>query len=150
MKTLKDKIRSLGDVGKYDEQAKAFLEATKVEIISTYVGKKKHWPNDTQPRDVYEVIIKRGDKHFSITYGDSIVNTKNNVHHYTRRKPSAYSILCCLEKYEPESDIDSFASNLGIEKPSEAIRIYEAVKKNWKEVSEMFSADELEALSEIS
>lgn len=56
----------------------------------------------------------------------------------------------CLNKYEPEDDIDSFASGLGIEKPSEAIRIYEAVKKEWKALNDLFTAEEMELLAEIN
>lgn len=133
----------------YTQQAKDFVSEMGIEIIKTFVGTKKYFPEDTQPRDVYEIIIKRGDKHFSFSYGDSIVNTESHAIQAFRKKPSDYDILSVLEKYEPEEDIDSFANSLGIEKPSEAIRIHEAVKKIWRDVSGMFCEKELEALREI-
>ena len=132
----------------YDKQANDFCAKYGVEIIKNYVGTKKHFPNDKEQRDVYEIIVKRGDKHFTMTYGDSIKNTEENYNRGKRIKPSNYDILCSLEKYGYE-DVDDFASGLGIEKPSEAIRIFEAVNKNYKDVSNMFTEDELVELSEI-
>jgi putative transposon-encoded protein len=150
MNSLKDLIITAGDNGQYEKQAKLFIEATKIEIVKTYIGTKPHFITETTARDVYNIIIKRGNKHMSFEYGDSIHNTEENRNRGTRKTPSNYDILCSLERSEPEDNIDDFAGNFGIEKPSEAVRIYNAVKKSWHEVSDMFTAEEIEALAEIN
>ena len=132
----------------YEKQGNDFCVKYGVEIIKNYVGTKRHFPNDKEPRDVYEIIVKRGDKHFTLIYGDSIKETEDNMNRLTRRKPSNYDILCCLEKY-PYADVDEFAKDLGIEKPSEAYRIFNAVNKNYTDVRNMFNEGELSDLAEI-
>jgi len=119
-----------------------------VKIIKNYVGTKKYFPSDKEIRDVYEIIITRGNKHFTFPYGDSIVNTEKNRNSQVRKYPSNYDILACLEKYEYD-DIDDFASSLGIEKPSEAIRLFEVCNKQVRDVANMFSFAELSELRDI-
>jgi len=65
-------------------------------------------------------------------------------------RPSAYSVLCSVEKYEPEKDIDAFAAEFGIEKPSEAVRIHKAVLEGYAQMRALFDNDELETLSLIA
>lgn len=132
----------------YIKQANDFCAKYGVDIIKNYVDTKKYFPEDKEARDVYEIIVKRGNNHFTMSFCDSIVNTEYNRNSSKRRYPSNYDILCSLEKYD-YNDIDDFASSLGIEKPSEAIRIYEAVNKNYKDVTNMFNEAELLELSEI-
>jgi hypothetical protein len=67
-----------------------------------------------------------------------------------RFAPSAYSVLASVEKYEPSKDIDDFASEYGIEKVSEAVRIHKAVTEQYQEMRALFDNDELEALALIS
>lgn len=65
-------------------------------------------------------------------------------------RPTEYDILACLEKYEPADDVDSFAEEFGIEKPSEAIRVYEAVKKEYAMLQALYNDEEMEELQEIA
>lgn len=64
--------------------------------------------------------------------------------------PGAYSVLCALEKYEPEADIDEFASAYGYTKPSEALRVHKAVREAWHEIRALFGDKEMELLQEIN
>ncbi len=65
-------------------------------------------------------------------------------------RPSAYSVLVCLSGYEPENNIDDFASEFGYTKPSEVIRVYEAVKKEFRELKSLYNDEELKLLNEIN
>jgi len=69
-------------------------------------------------------------------------------------RPSAYGILACLEKYEPDT-FDNWAADMGYdERPlSEyptVLKIWTACVEQYRGVSLMFSADEMEQLREIN
>lgn len=134
----------------YEKQAREFLVKTGTTLKVEYLTTAKYFPDDNEPRDIYSISIIRGNKHHTLEFGDSIVNTEKNRRAVARRRPSAYSILSCLQKYEPEIDIDEFASSHGVEKPSEAIRIHGAVTREWKALRDMFSDEELAELAEIN
>lgn len=68
----------------------------------------------------------------------------------TTFRPSEYSILACLTKYEPCENVDDFASEYGYDKPSEAIKAYEAVKEEWQNIKMLFSDEEIEKLQDIN
>jgi len=68
----------------------------------------------------------------------------------TGHRPTAYAILACLTKYEPENNVDDFANEFGYTKPSQAIRAYEAVKKEWQIIQALFTDAEIEQLAEIN
>lgn len=133
----------------YEKQARDFLEKTNTLLHVTYLTTRKHFPDDTEERDVYSVSIVRGNKSHTLEFGDSIVNTHKNANAMARKRPSAYDILACLQKYEPERDIDDFASEYEIEKPSEAIRIYGAVSREYAALADMYTPEELSELAEI-
>ena len=67
----------------------------------------------------------------------------------TGDRPSAYSILGCLTKYEPADNVDDFAAEFGYEKPSEALRVYEAVKKEYSSLCALFNSEEMSEMAEI-
>lgn len=63
--------------------------------------------------------------------------------------PTAYDILTCLTKYDPES-FEDFCDNYGYSKDSiKALNTYEAVAEEWENISSMFNEDELAELCEI-
>ncbi len=76
----------------------------------------------------------------------------------TIQPPSAYSVLACLEKYEPDQDVDSWASDLGYEigkgkgKTSikEITRIHTAVREQYTALCTLFDSEEMDRLCEIS
>jgi hypothetical protein len=78
METLQEKVRAHGDAGEYDQQAQAFLDGTGTVIEARYLGLQEKW-NDKEPRDCYEVRIKRGSREYITEYGDSIANTEKRI-----------------------------------------------------------------------
>jgi len=65
-------------------------------------------------------------------------------------KPSNYYVLSCLDGFVDCDDVDEFAEEFGYTKPSEAIRVFNAVKKQADELQKIFNDDELEQLNEIN
>ena len=65
--------------------------------------------------------------------------------------PTKYDILACLTKYYVGT-IDDFVADFGYDfkKPSEVIKIYEAVKKEYEGIAMLYNEAELELLRDIS
>lgn len=110
-------------------------------------------------------------KNSNTYYAENVINSKHNEGRaigekmkYTKLRakmsewndagqnfmPTAYDILACLEGYCYPDNVDDFASEYGYEKPSEAIRVFEAVKAQADALQKMFNDEELEELSNIS
>lgn len=68
----------------------------------------------------------------------------------TGHRPSAYTILSCLNGYEPENTVDDFAENFGYTKPSEAIAAFQRVQDEWHNLQKLFTDAEIEILNEIN
>ncbi len=69
--------------------------------------------------------------------------------------PSAYSILSCLEKYEPAKSVDDFASDFGYKvggkiKIQDIIDIHNACIEQYKGLCMLFNEQEMEELREIN
>jgi hypothetical protein len=65
-------------------------------------------------------------------------------------KPSEYSILSCLTKYDPGS-FEDFCNEFGYDEDSRtAERTYNAVVKEWLNVCMIWTDDEIEELQEIN
>lgn len=68
-------------------------------------------------------------------------------------RPGCYSILACLDGVSPENrfgDIDGMAEELGYGKPSEALKVWGAIKKEADGLQRLFNNGEIEALNEIA
>lgn len=66
------------------------------------------------------------------------------------KAPTNYDILACLTKYDPET-FEDFCANFGYDEDSrKALKIYEAVKKEFTDLCTLFNDDELSELSEIN
>lgn len=64
--------------------------------------------------------------------------------------PSAYTLLACLQKYDPGS-LENFCSDFGYALDSKkAEAAYQAVKNEYLHMAALFSAEEMEQLAEIS
>lgn len=65
------------------------------------------------------------------------------------RKPTAYEVLSCLNKYEPSS-FEDFCSDFGYNIDSKkAEKIYFAVQKEWANLNRLFTEEQLNELREI-
>lgn len=147
---LVKKIRELGEAGEYEKQGREFLTLTNTTMEQVYLGRRKHFPDDKEPRDCFQVVLKNERGFYSFTFGDSLVNTEKARNSAMRQKPSAYSVLACLTKSEPEQNVDAFASEYGYEKPSEAIHVHKAVLEEWEGVQKLWTPEQLLALAEIN
>ena len=69
-------------------------------------------------------------------------------------RPSAYDILACLEKYEPDT-FDNWAAEMGyndrpLSEYPNVLKVWTACVEQYRGLSRMFSADEMEQLREIN
>lgn len=66
------------------------------------------------------------------------------------KHPTAYDILACLTKYDPGT-FENFCGDFGYDTDSRsAVKVYKAVRKEWNNVSKLFTESEIEQLQEIN
>lgn len=64
---------------KYEVQALDFLKATNTEMTVEFIENGKHFDDDKHNRDIYKVTFKRGNRKFSVRYGQSLINSAKIV-----------------------------------------------------------------------
>ncbi len=146
----------------YTKQAQEFLDNTDTTVSAVFDSYGPHFEDDKDCRDIYNVTITRGSRSFSFKFGQSINESRYHApsnynsfrEGYKRLKagtrPSAYDILACLTKYDPE-DFEFFCDNYGYDNDSrKAERIYNAVCKEYRNVCSLWNDSELEQLQEIN
>lgn len=69
MDSMKFKEALKGD--DYKAQGEEFLKMTGTEIAVKFIENGKHFDDDKETRDIYNVTIKRGSRQFSFRYGQS-------------------------------------------------------------------------------
>ncbi len=119
-------------------------------MTAVFLKHAPHFHGETTPRDIYQIILSRGTKGFSFSFGQSLKDTAHNRNAEHRLKPGAYDVLSCLTKSEPEDSLDNFADAFGYTKPSEALRVYNALREEWREVCDLWTPEERELLAEIN
>lgn len=125
-------------MNKYDQQAEDFMKKTGTKIKISFLKKGLHFADDKMPRDIYRVRISRGRKSFTLQFGQSITET------IEKTAPRAYDILVCLTKNDP-GRYEDFTAEYG----ELSYGIYHAVCKEWKQVSRLFTDEEIEQLQDI-
>jgi hypothetical protein len=71
----------------YEAQALNFLEKTKTRIKTKFIAYDKYFTDDTEPRDIYEVTIKReGKTPYTFRFGQSLVNSSGYVEKSAQRQ----------------------------------------------------------------
>ena len=63
----------------YEKQATDFLESTQTSIQADFIENGYHFDNDDTTRDIYKVTIKRGQRQFSLRFGQSIADSSKLV-----------------------------------------------------------------------
>jgi hypothetical protein len=130
----------------YQQQAIDFLKATETTFTSTYKDHDYYFPDDTETRDIYNVVLKNKAHRYRFTFGQSIANAGKH--------PTAYQVLSCLQKYDVGT-FDNFCSDFGLfpinssEELRKAKKTYKAVLREWKNVELLFTTDQLEMLQAI-
>lgn len=161
----------------YETQAENFLKQTGTAFSCEFLKWDNYFNDDDQPRDVYTITLKRGDREFKFTFGQSINNSipfiawtpegkkalRNNKdvarhrakgQHVEKNKnfkePTAYDVLACLQKYDPEN-FKFFCDEYGYDNDSiKAHKIYEAVVNEWQNIKILYNDEEIELLREIN
>lgn len=67
----------------YDKQASDFLAKTGATIDIQFLKHAKHFDSDTEPRDIYTVTIKRGNRSYTFNFGSSL---NDSGFYYTKGK----------------------------------------------------------------
>jgi len=170
-------IRELGEQSEYEQQAKIFLEKTGTEFKAVFLKHDKHFVDDNDTRDIYEITLTRGERTFTFTFGQSINCSgkywkfgqyKRGISHGVGKnkikplpmsewdknkdfsEPTPYDVLAALTHYDPET-FENFCREYGYDEDSrKAEKIYEAVKNEYQNLQILFTESELAALREIS
>lgn len=160
----------------YEKQGEDFLKKYGIEFEAIFSHKGNHFERETEERNIWNIIFKKGDKKLKIVFGDSLNNTKkrdkalkspyyygfgsNNSMSKTQKikilketTPSAYDILSCLQ-INPVGDIVDFMLEYGYEvKNPKDLRRIQKIHLNcleeYEKVSNFFTYEELEDIAEI-
>lgn len=125
----------------YETQAQDFLKETGTVLCKKQIGHDLYFEGDTEPRDIWQMTLRREGKVFRFRFGQSIAGVGT--------VPTAYDVLACLTKYDPQT-FEDFCSEYGYDSDSRtAEKTYKAVKKEWQGISKLFNEAELDKLREI-
>ena len=92
--------------------------------------------------DFYKVLQKLGINPYTLNKSDFKRNENYAV-------PTSYDILACLTKYDPET-FEAFCDDYGYDHDSiSALKVYEEVAKEYKNVAYLWNETEIEALQEL-
>lgn len=84
-----------------------------------------------------------------MSYGEKVKAKNDLVRLKVKAVPNEYDVLACLEKYDPGT-FEDFCSEFGYDEDSKtAERIYIAVIKEYKDLTKIFTEEQMEELSEI-
>jgi len=129
----------------YTKEANNLLKKLGVKFTAKFITNDYHFADDKQTRDIFALTLRRGNKGFSVRFGQSINESTGNGSNV----PTAYDMITCLTKYDPES-FENFCREFGYDEDSrKAEKTYKAVVKEWDQVNKFFTSDELEMLQEI-
>ena len=123
----------------YEMQAKQFCRETGTRITIRKAGEVDRFPGDPEPtgwRNKYRVTIERRGERFNTPFYDSIANDQTN------RRPTAYDVLACLQKYEV-GDFWNFVAEFGYSTEGKAnytraMRTFLAVSAEYENVARLF------------
>lgn len=129
-------------MNEYLEQAKNFLNKAhaKCKIVYGGISRNENWEEKTK-RNWYDVTITTPRGTMTYVFWNSIYNAE--------AMPNEYDVLACLGKYDVGT-FEDFCSEFGYDEESRmAERIYIAVIKEYKDLTRIFTEDQMEELSKI-
>lgn len=135
----------------YEMSAKNFLNHAhcKMQILQTgVVNGFPNDPKDTMKHNKYRVVLIRNGKTFDFDFYGSHADYLNG------KKPTAYDVLACIEKYEYPLDPWEFAREFGYEIECEddynrVRKIAEACREQYEGLLDLFGEELMEELQEI-
>lgn len=95
----------------YEKQATDFLEKTGVEMDVKFKENGKHFEDDKDVRDIYNVTFKRGLRKFSVLFGQSLRNSTKIVDTATGNEFTPNG--GCLKGNLKVTDMDRYRAGLG-------------------------------------
>lgn len=128
----------------YLQQAEDFLKSANAKMQINFVGLaiNRDW-KEKETRPLYNVTITTPRGFYSFDFWDSIYNKEH------KKQPNVYDVLACLTKYDPGTFSD-FCSDFGYDEDSRtAERIYFAVQEEYDNLCRIFTAGQMEELSNI-
>lgn len=129
----------------YNDQAIAFLNETNTSFTAKFKANKKYFDDDKEPRDVYRITLKNDLHTYRFDFGHSINNSNNGL-----TPSAAYDVLACITKYDPYS-FEDFCADFGYDIDSrKAEKIYKSVCKEWENIQQLFTKEQIEVLQEIN
>lgn len=132
----------------YEAVAQDFLDKCNAKMEITFVTKMKNrnW-GDQVSRNRYEVVLQTPKGIATFPFWDSVINTQNHL------RPSKYSILACLEKYDVGSMDDFFDEFCWeITSGSDVVRFldtYNETVKQYRDLCRIFTPEQMELLRDI-
>jgi len=142
----------------YNKKAEDFLKETNTIFKVEFLKNGFHFEDDKEPRDIYLITLKRGERVYKFNFGQSINKSLNSEYREQIKKfknrenkffPSAYDVLACLTKSEVGSFKD-FCGDYGYDEDSrKAEKTYKAVLEEWKNIKMLYSDEEILKLQEI-
>lgn len=128
-------------VNTYEQQAIDFLNSTNTSFTAKFKKHDFYFADDKQARDIYRITLKNDLHTYRFDFGQSINNTGV--------MPTAYDVLACITKYDPYG-FEDFCADYGYDSDSrKAEKIYKAVCKEWDNVNNLFTEEQIEQLQEI-
>lgn len=133
-------------MNEYITNAKNFLKSCNAKMSISFKRYGRHFADDKDFRNIYNIRIDRNGKTFKFTFGDSVYNTNNG------KRPTVYDVLACLQKYEVGS-LDDFINDFGYEVNNKedlkrVNKLYKAVSREYEKVNRIFG-DVMNELQEI-
>ena len=135
----------------YEMSARNFLNRAycKMQILQTgVVNGFPSDPSDKQKHNKYRVVLTRGGKSFDFDFYGSYRDYLDG------RKPSAYDVLACVEKYEYPLDPWEFAREFGYEIECEddynrVRKTAEVCREQYEGLLDLFGEELMAELQEI-
>lgn len=130
----------------YQRQAEQIAKQLKLTMTAEFVKHGLYFPDDNEPRDIYEITLSKDGRDYTFNFGQSIACSGKNPEYSV---PTLYDVLACLTKYDPGT-FEDFCSEFGYNTDSVTARkTYDSVREEWLNMERLFSAKDIELLQEI-
>lgn len=142
----------------YEQQANSWAEKWGVIMTARHVGHMRHFPDDSDTRDVYEITLLRGERRMVIKFGQSLSESgyspKFSDGPYWRKleqkktcpptrthTPTMYDVIACIQKTDPGT-FDDFRGDFGFDTDSRrALDTYMAVQREAADFARLCGGD---------
>lgn len=133
-----------------DKHVIDFLILTGTVIEFEFCGVVDGFPfdeTDSLPHNHFKITLIKGEKKYTFDFYDSYSNFRNG------KSPSQYDVLASLEKYDV-GDMADFVDEFGyVIKDRKSFlkveKIWHACKSQYKELTNMYTPEEMDRLREI-